>query len=136
MAQVVIDLCVMQPKLLPLLLTLIMEKCPYTIPKYIEHVPGQTEKEYKACLGYIVDSSSNIEGEQSYFERMTGIISLYGAIVQTLPTIGAKNPYGIENSWIWLSTILNIKPQDITPYLICSFLDVSWDFITRTSNFL
>lgn len=97
-------------------------RCPYAVPRYIERIPGQSEQEYKAAQGYIIDGSS-IENEASYTERMAGILSLLGAIMQTKPTLQMPTPYGIEFAWIWIASVLNIKPQSITPYLICAFLE-------------
>lgn len=100
-----------------------MKGCPYAIPRYIDQLPGQSQLEHKAAQGYIISEGNQIEGESSYTERMSGILLLLGAIMQGEPTIGGGNIYGIENGWVWLASVLNIKPQPITPYLICSFLE-------------
>lgn len=121
-AQVIVDLGVLQPRLLQMLLYLMMQRCPYAVPRYIERLPGQSERAHRLAQGYLFDGDT-VESEASYTERMAGILSLLGAIAQTTPTLQVSPPYGIESAWVWIASVLNIKPQPITPYLICSFLE-------------
>ena len=123
-AQVVIDLSIYQKNLLYVLLVLMMKACPYAIPIYIPQEPGQSLQSYKISLGYHIHDDQ-IEGDAAYNDRMNGIMALLGAIVQTKSTIGAPNPYGIGNGWTWLASILNVRPQAITPFIICSFLETA-----------
>ncbi len=101
-----------------------MERCPFAIPRYVERKPNQSVDQWKIDQGYQIDSDGVPEAESAYTERMSGILSLLGAIMQSSPTVlGAANPYGIDSAWLWTASVLNIRPQPITPYLICSFLD-------------
>ena len=60
----------------------------------------------------------------AYMERMSAYVALFAAIVQTRPFSGIQNPFGIANGWRWLASILNMSPRNITPFLLCSFLEV------------
>ncbi len=122
-AQVVLDVGIHQKMLIPVLVHLMMARCPYAVPRYVEREEGRTDQAHRLAMGYLLIEGNQIEGEQTYTERMAGMISLYGAIVQGEPTIGVANVYGIENGWVWLASILNIKPHPITPFVICAFLE-------------
>lgn len=132
LAQMVIDLSVQQKNLIPILTHLIHRRCPYAVPRYIPRKDGQSEQDHRKAMGYlIIEDDDNpsapptIEGEQNYIERMTGILSLYGAIIVAKPTIGVPSPFGVENAWLWTASVLNIHPEPITPYMVCSFLETS-----------
>jgi hypothetical protein len=73
------------------------------------------------------------EDSVQYKEHMSGLISLWGAIVQTVlePGLG-ENPYPINHGWTWLARICNIPPRAITPALINSFLEIAGERMLAT----
>lgn len=64
------------------------------------------------------------ETEDKYKARMCAYVSFFAGIVQSDPISFSKNPFGIENGWRWMASILNISQRSITPSLLCSFLEV------------
>lgn len=75
---------------------------------------------------------------------MSGFIRLYAAVTITQPlssspfsSSGAggsnQHPHGIDQAWIWLSTITNIQPRpDVTATVIGDFLSVAGYTLRRT----
>ncbi len=123
-AQAVVDLSVQEASLLPILVHMMHTRCPYLIPKFVTRSTDQTDVEYKLALGYLKSDDGTLESDAAYYERMAGIVCLFGAITQAEPTIrGVSNPVGLPRGWNWLARVLNLKPEPITPFLICSFLE-------------
>ncbi|WIA43505.1 hypothetical protein OEZ86_009967 [Tetradesmus obliquus] len=95
-----------------LLLAKLQAACPLLVPKYTMY-SADTPKEdwFKAC-GYkeIEDPKTGAqrrENADEFVSRMTAMVLLYGAIVQTA-TPG--NPAGLEHGWAWLARCLNALP--------------------------
>jgi hypothetical protein len=65
---------------------------------------------------------ASYETEEQYFERMSGILSLYAAFTQI--NFPGKHPHGLSHAWAWLARVLNIKPRRITAQLVLTFLEV------------
>lgn len=86
-AQVVVDLSCQQKGLMPVIVYLIMKKCPYAVPRYISRRVDQSVREHKIKMGY-TENGQSLEQEMMYTERMAGILCLYGAIIQSKPTSG------------------------------------------------
>src|SRR5690606_4638657 len=84
--------------------------CPYTIPLYPEkRREGESMKDYKLRLGYKedLDQEDGVETREQFYSHMGGLMSLFSAIIQTPETlIGARHPFGIEEGWSWLASIL------------------------------
>ncbi|EFA06063.1 mRNA export factor Gle1 [Tribolium castaneum] len=107
-----------------LLLGYFYTECPYLVPFYIPKTEEQTTEEYYQVLGYhYIDGQ--IEKQDKFLKRMTGILRLYFAIFIAKPKRGqTKNPYDITNAWIFLASILKLKPQlDITATVLHVFLE-------------
>jgi len=131
---VVVIICSKAPELLDILLAHFHTVCPYTVPQYIPKLQGQTNEEWLLALGYktfnepgTIPKDSDFEAEDSYFERMSGILSIYAAITQT--DYPASHPFGIKHAWIWLARILNMKPKRITSTILYNFLEVMFTFL-------
>ncbi|KAJ3042285.1 Nuclear pore complex nucleoporin component [Rhizophlyctis rosea] len=105
--------------LLDILLGRMMKKCPYLIPQYFRKKPGETTEQQMTRAGYKKEDDT-WETEEQFWERMGGIIALYGAICQTKLV---PHNYGMSNAWVWLARILNMKPRKITPLLLFKFLE-------------
>lgn len=79
-------------------------------------------------MGYKYNDKEAKQWEDSvqYKEHMCGLISLWGAIVQTVPEPGVgENPYPIRHGWTWMARLCNIPPRAITPALINAFLEIA-----------
>jgi nucleoporin GLE1 len=107
-----------------LLLGYFYTQCPYLVPFYIPKTEEQTNEEYYVSLGYrYVDGQ--IEKQDKFLKRMTGILRLYFAILIAKPKRGQpKNPHDIKNAWNFLSSLLKLEPQlDITATALHTFLE-------------
>lgn len=118
LAQVIVDIGVRVRYLIPVVLYQLMIRCPFAVPM-------------------VPDAPSESAGE-GYIERMCGLISLLGAIIQTRPTLQCINPYGVENGWIWMASMLNLPLQHISPFIIHAFLETAGHSLWQRyqSNFL
>jgi hypothetical protein len=123
--QVAADLIGSLPSFRRAIMTLMCQKCPYVVPRYPPRLPNQSEAEYKQSLGYKM-LGDTFEDESTYTERMSGIIMLYAAMVQSKPLRpNVTNPYDAKYAWSWLEAILQMKPRPITPYLLAAFLEIA-----------
>ncbi|KAJ3649029.1 hypothetical protein Zmor_020791 [Zophobas morio] len=107
-----------------LLLGYFYTQCPYLVPFYIPKTEDHTNEEYYISLGYhYVDGQ--IEKQDKFLKRMTGILRLYFAIMIAHPKRDqAKNPHDIKNAWNFLASILKLDPQlDITATSLHIFLE-------------
>lgn len=119
--QTVADLIGTLPAFKNVLMALLFQRCPYIIPRYPPRLPGQDEAEYRRTLGY-----KEGEADGAYYERMSGMVALYAAVIQSTPLrLNVTNPYDIKFAWLWLASIMNMRPRPITPYVIASFLDIA-----------
>lgn len=107
-----------------LLLGYFYKQCPYLVPFYIPHTDGLSEQEYYMRLGYQY-IQGQIEKQDKFLKRMTGIFRLYFAILIAKPRRGqTKNPHNIKNAWRFLSSLLKLEPQmDITATALHTFLE-------------
>ncbi|XP_008333866.1 mRNA export factor GLE1 [Cynoglossus semilaevis] len=103
------------------------KKCPYAVPHYPPMKDGTSVEEYQRVLGYRVDDNG-VEGQDSFLKRMSGMIRLYAAVIQTRWPYGSKQeplPHGLNHGWRWLAQMLNMEPlADITATLLYDFLEV------------
>ena len=70
-----------------------------------------------------------MESEDIYLKRMSGVIRLYAAIIQTPSMFPDKpHPHGLEHGWAWLARMLNLEPHPtITATALYDFLEVRRD---------
>jgi len=68
-------------------------------------------------------SGDGFESQESYVERISGILAVYAAILQT-PTV-TVHPHGLKHAWTWLARLLNMKAQDITATVLLIFLEIA-----------
>uniref|UniRef100_A0A3Q0RQ68 mRNA export factor GLE1 n=1 Tax=Amphilophus citrinellus TaxID=61819 RepID=A0A3Q0RQ68_AMPCI len=115
----------LHPQVGDLILAHLHKKCPYAIPHYPPMKDGTPVEEYQRILGYRVDDSG-VEGQDSFLKRMSGMIRLYAAIIQTKWPYSSKQgpvPHGLNHGWRWLAQMLNMEPLvsldissvDVTP---------------------
>ena len=75
-------------------------------------------------LGYKVSGDGQVEGEDNYLKRMSGIVRLYAAILQT-PSEPHPHPHGLEHGWAWFARVLNMEPHPtLTATAIYDMLEV------------
>ena len=61
-------------------------------------------------LGFKVGSDGQVESEDNYLKRMSGVVRLYAAILQT-PSEPHPHPHGLEHGWRWFARVLNMHPH-------------------------
>ncbi|XP_065830771.1 mRNA export factor GLE1-like [Oscarella lobularis] len=135
-AAVTVGLWEQFPELGELLLAHFHSTCPYTVPVYIPKTQGQSSNEHYKALGYRVnEEDGTVESDDKYEKRMSGIIRLYAAIIQSTPPrgVGKAHPHGIEHGWTWLSRLVNLSPRsNITATMLYDFLEVAGHDLMKT----
>lgn len=63
------------------LMSALIKRCCFAVPRYPRK--ASTSEAYKIDLGYLVVDGVVKESDTAFFERMSGLISFYGAVVQT-----------------------------------------------------
>ncbi|KXS21456.1 GLE1-domain-containing protein [Gonapodya prolifera JEL478] len=121
------------PAFIPILISRIAKKCPFALPKYFVRIEGEAENDFKKRSRMKFDEDENIfEPVALYEERMCGILALYAALIQNLPGDAPNTFYDLGHGWTWLSRVLNLEPQRITPLLILTFLEIAGLELQRT----
>ncbi|XP_078502733.1 mRNA export factor GLE1 isoform X2 [Lissotriton helveticus] len=117
----------LHPKVGDLLLAHLHKKCPYAVPFYPAYKEGTPMEEYQRALGYQVEDG-NVEQQDNFLKRMSGMIRLYAAIIQLRWPYRDKqggHPHGLNHGWQWLAQMLNTEPLvDVTATLLFDFLEV------------
>ncbi|XP_034239370.1 nucleoporin GLE1 [Thrips palmi] len=128
-AAVVVSLWQEFPDWGQLLLAHFHHECPYLVPVFWPQLEGQSNKDYYLSLGYTYNEDGEVEKQDKFLKRMSGIMRLYAAILitrlprdkQTLP-----HPHDLGNGWRWLTALLNLEPRpDICASLLYDFLEVT-----------
>jgi hypothetical protein len=79
------------------LMSVLIKRCCFVVPRYPKKT--STSEAHKIELGYLVIDGVVKESDTAFFERMSGLLSFYGAIVQTNSLSGiifALNLYSIH----------------------------------------
>ena len=63
------------------------------------------------------------EGEEQYFERMVGYVSLYAAYAEAASGV-PNHPHGLDKAWSWLARVANQRPRTATAAVLHAFLSV------------
>ncbi|XP_061189883.1 mRNA export factor GLE1-like [Saccostrea echinata] len=127
LAAVTVGLLAQHPDIRDLLLAHFHSLCPYTVPYHIPRQDQQSTEEYHKALGYKYDSDGNVEKQDKFLKRMSGIMRLYTSVmVSSPPRQQSNHPFGVEHAWIWLSRVMNIQPlPDITATMVFDLLEVT-----------
>ncbi|KAG2185823.1 hypothetical protein INT43_002260 [Umbelopsis isabellina] len=128
LAHVSVMLATKHADFIDILMGRLIKHCPYIIPRYYDDDPNRSTDETRKLMGYKYTDKEAKQWEDSvqYKEHMCGLISLWGAIVQTVPEPGVgENPYPIWRGWTWIARLCNIPPRAITPALINAFLEIA-----------
>lgn len=86
----------------------------YTVPKFVADATGSNTR---SLFGFKGDD----ETREAFGERMCGMVYLFGAVLGT-PFVDGRL---IEYAWVWLASLLNMKPDDFAAAVLCSFLEVT-----------
>ncbi|KAF9131756.1 hypothetical protein BGW39_001358 [Mortierella sp. 14UC] len=130
LAHVAVLLFTSHAQFLEVLMARFAKKCVYVTPVYVPKAPGDSAEQYMTKLAY-KKKESGFESEAQYDARQCAIFTLYCAILQTKPPVGA-NVHAMDNGWRWMARILNMPPRPITPALIQVFLEVCGNEFMRT----
>ncbi|KAL2903439.1 Protein GLE1 [Bienertia sinuspersici] len=98
------------PAVMDCLLAEFHKACIYTVPKHIMYskTAFETEEAYYKAIGFR-EEDGEVETTPSYLKRVTSLMKLYGALVQT-EAQGVQNIHGLEHGWAWLARFLNVIP--------------------------
>jgi nucleoporin GLE1 len=124
-AMVAVNVAKSHPALMDLLIGQLYNICPYAVPYYLPRPQGMSDQDYAITVLKYKKKPNNPEGRETieeYYERMSGMIYLYSAMMIT-PVTDGNHPFGIEHAWRWLARVLNLKPRRITPVLLLAFLE-------------
>ncbi|KAL3511359.1 hypothetical protein ACH5RR_030760 [Cinchona calisaya] len=125
-ARVIVLITSKVPHAMEILIAELNRACIYTVPKHIIYSKAtfQTKEEYYKAIGY-KEEDGEIENTDSYVERLSSYVKLYGAIVQT-ELKGIQNLHGLAEGWAWLARFLNTLPPNLyTVVALQSFLEMA-----------
>lgn len=114
------------PLAMDILLAELNRACIYTVPKHINYSAAhfKTKDAYYKAIGY-EEKDGKIESTDSYVERLSSYMKLYGALVQT-EVNGFQNLHGLREGWAWLARFLNTLPANLyTAVALHSFLEMA-----------
>ncbi|XP_022891424.1 protein GLE1-like isoform X1 [Olea europaea var. sylvestris] len=109
-----------------ILLAELNRACIYTVPKHISYFVARfkTKDAYYKVIGY-EEKDGKIDSTDSYVERLTSYMKLYGALVQT-EVNGFQNLHGLREGWAWLARFLNaLRANLYTAVALQSFLEMA-----------
>lgn len=127
-AAVIVALWVDFPDFGNLLLAHFYRECPYLVPIFLPQFEGQSNEDYYKSLGYRYNENGEVEKQDKFLKRMSGLMRLYAAILITNPRRHQKkpHPHGLGQGWRWLACLLNMDPRpDICATLLFDFLEVA-----------
>lgn len=59
---------------------------------------------YFRLRGYLYDDETGVEKQDKYLSRMSGLIRMYAAVIQSpLPPGVRTHPHGVAEGWKWVS---------------------------------
>nr|XP_022289826.1 uncharacterized protein LOC111101588 isoform X3 [Crassostrea virginica]XP_022289828.1 uncharacterized protein LOC111101588 isoform X4 [Crassostrea virginica] len=133
LAAVAVGLLVEHSDIKDLLLGHFHSLCPYTVPYQTPRLDQQSTEDYYKSLGYKQDSDGNLETQEKFLRRMSGIMRLFASLMVSLPPQRlSAHPFGIENAWLWLSRVVNIRTHpDITATMVIDLLEVTGHALHR-----
>ncbi|KAG8366005.1 hypothetical protein BUALT_Bualt17G0031100 [Buddleja alternifolia] len=114
------------PPAMEILVAELNRVCIYTVPKHISYSEDafRTKDAYFKAIGY-EEENGKIESIDTYVERLSCYMKLYGALVQT-EVGGFQNLHGLREGWAWLARFLNALPANLyTAVALHSFLEMA-----------
>lgn len=131
-AAVIVTLWSEFPDLGQLILAHFIKECPYLVPYFKPRLIDQSDVEYYKSLGYRYSENGDVEKQDKFLKRMSGIMHLYCAvIISPMKRHSRKlHPVGLKESWRWLACLINLDPRpDICATLLYEFLEVVGHFM-------
>lgn len=121
-AQVMVALMIRFEEFSKILLAFFFEMCPYTVPFYPVRDANDNEVTYSVACGYALKDGA-LEDEESFLNKMRGLIKLYAAIIQIY---APNSPLNLRDGWKWLASMLNLEPVgSVSPAVLHSFLSIT-----------
>lgn len=124
--------CVRTPELTDVVLAYFHKMCVFTIPTNPGKKAEQSVAEYKMSLGFekAVGETSDpdqLEHVTVYAKRMTMIVAVLAAVMQTSPYDSSPQPagLGIGDCWVWMARLVNETPHLMTGPLLLTILEVA-----------
>ncbi|XP_049391245.1 mRNA export factor GLE1-like isoform X2 [Solanum stenotomum] len=114
------------PLAMEILIAELNKVCIYTVPKYIIYSEAafQTKEAYYKAIRY-AEEDGKIESTDSYVDRLSGCMKVYGALVQT-EVDGCQNLHGLRKGWAWIARFLNVFPANLyTAAALQAFLEMA-----------
>lgn len=114
------------PPLGELILGHFYKSCPYLVPYYIPRNVDESDEEFYKKQGYQYNGNGEVEKQDKFLKRMTGIVRLYAAILITKPKRSQNNviSHNLSNGWRLMASLLRLEPRvDITATVLHTFLE-------------
>ena len=106
---VIVALRVEFPVLGHLVLAHFYRKCPCLVPHYRIHKQGQSDTDYYKQLGYEYSENGQIESQDIFQKRVSGLVRLYAAIrITDKHRNQAPNLYGLEGARRFVLSVVNL----------------------------
>lgn len=128
-ASIVIELWKIHPDFGMLLYARFKQKCPCLIPYNAAKTNEETNEEYYKSLCYNY-TNGDVEKQDKYVKRMTGIIRLFAAIIVTETKSGKA--LGIGQAWMLIAATVNLVPQfDVTAVFLHEMLVITGYYLKK-----
>ncbi|XP_016986379.2 nucleoporin Gle1 [Drosophila rhopaloa] len=124
-ASVIITFWKLLPDFGKVFLAYMYKESPFLVPYVIPQQQGQTPEQYLKSIGYRLSDKNELEKPDIYLKRQTGVARLYAAVIITQGRKGAgpEQCFELEEGWLWLSHMVNVKPiPDISATMIMEML--------------
>ncbi|KAH6920595.1 hypothetical protein HPB50_028417 [Hyalomma asiaticum] len=114
------------------------KRCPALLPVFFSRSVVSSDIEYLRLCGYKC-SGGVLEMDSLFLKRITGLMRLYAAMLQTpqppwyKPSARSRHPPGSERGWQWIAVCLNTPTENphMAATLIRAFLEVAGWALTR-----
>lgn len=136
-----LGLWVERPDFGDLLLAHLYLKCPVVVPYYFPKEAGQSDEEFLKLNGYQLDESGNVEKQEKFIKRQSGLIRFFAALLITPATPAGAfriasqrnlHPLPLAVGWKLLSDLLALPPKtDITAIAFYEVLQVRLLFLNE-----
>ncbi len=103
---------------------------PHSCSRQVQQLQTHAHDIIFRALGYNY-KDGEVEKQDKFLKRMTGIMRLYASIM-VAPPLRGQHPHGVENAWRWLTEVMNLEPRpDITATMIFDLLEVTGNALLK-----
>lgn len=123
-ARVIVSVTSQVPLAMDILIAELNRVCIFTVPKYISYSESSFESReaHLKAIGYREEDQKT----ETFRDRISAYMKLYGALVQTESFEGYQNLHGLAEGWEWLSRFLNALPANLyTATALQAFLQMA-----------